>query len=225
MNQNAKRVAAVADGVLTIQEVADRVGMSRSGVKKIIARYGLPSRNAGAREGKHNPWYKSGVSICLDGYAHVRGRKHVPLHRVLMEKKLGRPLKKEEVVDPIDGLTLHNDIANLRLFANNGEHLRVTLKGRKKTTSRIGMANIGARTDRGRVVTPVDTHRLRKARGDVRLHAILRLARELGIDSPHLWGSSEWLEKAGIPELTHSSLQRAWDDLSRRYEADLLRSE
>jgi hypothetical protein len=41
-----------------------------------------------------------------------------------MEQKIGRYLKKEEVVDHIDGLHLNNHQDNLRLFGHNKDHLR-----------------------------------------------------------------------------------------------------
>lgn len=43
-------------------------------------------------------------------------------HRYVMEKFLGRKLKKEEVVHHISGDTSDNRIENLELVKNNGEH-------------------------------------------------------------------------------------------------------
>jgi hypothetical protein len=139
-----------------------------------------------------------------------------------MEKKLGRYLSPEEVVDHIDGLTLHNAPDNLRLFESNGAHLEATISGKRRQWSGSGHANIGARTDRGREIERVDTYRLRKKRGDVRLRQILLAALSLGIDSPYLSGTHRHLEKAGIADLSRPNLERAWGDLSARLEADLL---
>ena len=62
---------------------------------------------------------------------HPQANRHgyVREHRFLMEQKLGRYLTRKEVVDHIDGDPSNNDLANLRLFASNGEHLQATLTG------------------------------------------------------------------------------------------------
>ena len=39
--------------------------------------------------------------------------KSVRIHRIVMEKKLGRPLKKGEVIHHIDGDNQNNNIDNL----------------------------------------------------------------------------------------------------------------
>jgi hypothetical protein len=44
------------------------------------------------------------------------------VHRWVIEKHLGRRLKKEEVVHHIDGNKLNNNIENLQLFKNQDEH-------------------------------------------------------------------------------------------------------
>lgn len=53
-----------------------------------------------------------------------------PLHRYVMEQKLGRPLTDSEVVHHINGDVLDNTPENLELFASNAAHLAVTLKGK-----------------------------------------------------------------------------------------------
>jgi hypothetical protein len=46
------------------------------------------------------------------------------LHRVIMERKLGRPLKRGEVVHHIDGDIRNNDPSNLMLMNSQGDHCR-----------------------------------------------------------------------------------------------------
>lgn len=81
---------------------------------------------------KLTPWNKSSeqelMINCGKGYLQVRwfdknGVRQVMLHhRRVMEKALGRKLKREEVVHHIDGNKLNNDINNLKCFKNDTEH-------------------------------------------------------------------------------------------------------
>jgi len=157
-----------------------------------------------------------------DGYVLLKTSPHrVSEHRQVMESVLCRPLTDEEVVDHINGITIHNDPSNLRLFASNGDHLAATLVGRSKNWSVSGRANIGVRTDRGLNLEPVDIYRQRKERGDVRLLAILRAALELGITHRCLLGTTHWLKQRGIDPTSRHSLELAWVELMNRYELDL----
>ena len=224
MSQN--RILAVNKAELTSREIAEMLGYTARYVRKVRARLDLPRPGRGGQHGAGNGAWIAGRSIDLDGYATVptpswtagRSVGRVLEHRLVMESVLGIGLGANDVVDHIDGLTLHNSVSNLRVFASNGDHLRETLAGRPKQISASGRDRI-----RERVGPRVDIHRQRKERGDVRLHQVLLAALQFGIDSPHLLGTQQWLEKAGIDGSSRSSLRRALDDLYRRYEADLLR--
>ena len=84
-----------------------------------------------ANIGSLNPAWAGGITHCKDGYRKIKSRNHpfkdskgyVYEHRLVMEKKLGRYLTKEEVVHHIDGNRLNNDINNLELFSSNSDHL------------------------------------------------------------------------------------------------------
>jgi hypothetical protein len=82
--------------------------------------------------GMHNPRYK-GRTVSPGGYVYRFVPEHphankdgcVFEHRLVMEAHLGRYLRPEEVVHHLDHDRQRNDIDNLQLFANNGEHRHV----------------------------------------------------------------------------------------------------
>lgn len=236
MDALSKKILELADGERSIAEIAEMLGTTHKRVKTRMHKYDMPRRPVGAPNGARNPAYQGGRKVCLDGYVLVsapadhpfarerkdRKSKYILEHRLVMERTLGRYLMPTEVVDHIDGLTLHNAPENLQLFESNGAHLSATISGTDRLWSAAGHRNIGARTDRGKEIERVDTYRRRKERGDVRLRAILLAALQLGTGSPYLLGTHHHLKKAGIDLSSRSSLERALDELASRWAADLL---
>lgn len=139
-----------AQGFLS-SEIAERIGKTPKAVQKIFRRYNFPRLHniAPPRQEERLGW-KGGVKI-VKGYEYQRTPDHphaskhgryVAVHRLVMEKKLGRYLLPTEVVDHIDGNTRNNHPDNLRVFASNADHLRVTLAGRCPKWSEDGKRRI-----------------------------------------------------------------------------------
>lgn len=235
MNKNTAKILSLANGVRTSSEIARKVGLTPRYVRKVLLKHDAPRPNQGAQSGQRNHQWVCGRRIDMDGYVLVtvpydhpyarqrsnRRQKIIFEHRLVMEYKLGRYLEPQEVVDHIDGLTLHNHPSNLRLFENNAAHLKATLAGKRPKISRLGMRNVGIRPDCGQDYQPVCTYSQNKKSGDVRLRQILLAWLSLDKDSPYLLGTHHLLERIGIDPYKRSSLERAWGDLSRRLEANL----
>jgi hypothetical protein len=99
---------------------------------------------------QEQPMWNGGEKL-MKGYIyrrvpdHPNGTKHgnyVAVHRLVMERKLGRYLLPTEVVDHIDGNIQNNHPDNLRVFSSNAEHLRETLKGKRPNWSAAGKRQI-----------------------------------------------------------------------------------
>lgn len=212
------RILELANGSLSSAEIAGRLGCSAKHIQNILRVANAPRLDRGAQRGEVNHFYRCGRTIDLDGYAMVRAPKNHPYarsngaileHRLVVEQKIGRYLLPEEVVDHIDGLHLHNDPENLRVFAANGDHLRATISGQVPNWSQEGFAKLRLPSPLRSGLPLVDTYGQRKARGDVRLLQILLAASRLGIDSPHLLGTRHHLEQAQIDCSSQTTIERA----------------
>jgi len=220
MTDLADRILALAH--LPSTEIGPLLGCSSRYARRILQRHGL-AHPVGAPEGDRNPSWRGGRSVDLDGYILLGSHdRRLTEHRLVMAQTLGRDLLPDEVVDHIDGITIHNAPENLRLFATNGEHLATTATGPRQW-SVSGRQNTTTALAGGALTQLVDTYRLRKERGDVRLRAILRAALELGTEHPCLLGTTHWLTQIGIDPKSRPSLERGFRELSRRYAEDLLR--
>ena len=231
MNENTQRIIALSNGKRTSAEIAAIVELSPRYVRKVMKNHDVPRLGEGARVGDRNHQYVAGRRIGTDGYVlvsapsnHPTARKRpnrnlwvMPEHRLVMEQSLGRVLSPGEVVDHIDGLTLHNAPDNLRLFASNSDHLRATLAGRAPKLSLEGSLNTGIRTDLGRDCQPVDNYELRRARGEIRLRQMILAALSLGIDSPFLLGSHRHFATAQIDPSHRPNLELALQRLYQQW--------
>lgn len=146
-----QRLRKLAAGGSNCAEIGRELNCSEETARRWLIRLGIPRLPAKARM-EHNAFWAGGRTQDKSGYWLVKAPDHpqatqagyVREHRLLMEQKLGRYLTREEVIDHIDGDTSNNDPANLRLFPNNAEHLRVTLKGRVPRWSEDGRRRMRA---------------------------------------------------------------------------------
>lgn len=221
------KIVPLCDGVRSSTEIAEILGENPKYIQKMMLKFDLPRRVQSAVPSHRNVFYKCGRHINKDGYASVicpvshygmankNGR--VLEHRLVVAQEIGRNLQSHEVVDHKNGIRLHNDPSNLRLFDSNADHLRETISGSVPQWSEKGKEALDLSRRKSSAYRPVDIHLLKVKQGDARLIEILRAALLLGIDSPYLLGSSHHLKKAGISDFSHSSLKLSLGDLYRKY--------
>jgi hypothetical protein len=109
---------------------------SPSNMKKLKPRFCSLKCIGESQKGINNPSYKNGKHFDANGYVVLFKpehpfcgvRKSILEHRFIMECKIGRYLKKEEIVHHIDGNKSNNDINNLMLFKNQSEHIKYHIK-------------------------------------------------------------------------------------------------
>lgn len=162
-----EKLTAMIETGKTAAECADELSVNPETVRKFARKRGLPMTKTDMTMENH-PCWSGGRTLDRSGYILVRVRQdgpygyliraiarrgnagqdssgYAPLHRIRMHQKLGRRLRKGEVVDHIDGDRQNNDPANLRVFSNNAAHLKATLKGRVPNWSPEGRAKMTGR--------------------------------------------------------------------------------
>lgn len=215
-------ILQLADGARTSAEIAGALGCSDKHVQNTLRTHNAERLSRGARQGELNHSYRAGRIVDLDGYALVAAPSDHPQarssglmfeHRLVVERKIGRYLLPTEVVDHIDGLQLHNDPSNLRVFPSNRDHLRATISGHRPSWSEEGFAKMQIPSHLRPMYPRVDSYRQSRERGDVRLRQILLAASRLGIDSPHLLGTHHHLERTQIDCSSPTKIERALAEL------------
>jgi|AntAceMinimDraft_13_1070369.scaffolds.fasta_scaffold24768_2 hypothetical protein len=147
----ARTILDLAREGKTSAQIAQVAGKTPKAIQKFFRRYDFPNlHNIEVRRMQEQPMWNGGEKL-MKGYIyrrvpdHPNGTKHgnyVAVHRLVMERKLGRYLLPTEVVDHIDGNIQNNHPDNLRVFSSNAEHLRETLKGKRPNWSAAGKRQI-----------------------------------------------------------------------------------
>lgn len=134
----------IEDEGRTHKWVAEQMG---AGTNPIVSRFcllnGIKTQRTGPRAAEGHPNWKGGRTTDKDGYVliympdHPRARRlgrreprYVLEHILVMEEKLGRPLRPGEVVHHINSVRDDNRPENLQSFLSNADHLRHELTGK-----------------------------------------------------------------------------------------------
>ncbi len=109
---------------------------------------GQISWNKGIK-GKESSTWRGGRNYTGSGYIEIYKPNHpfnvrgyVREHRLVMEKKLGRHLTKEEVVHHINRIKTDNRIENLKLFISCGKHTHFEWRKKASRCQFISCCNL-----------------------------------------------------------------------------------
>lgn len=114
------------------QKIAITIGRSQPFISRVMRKHGIPVLRSAVRKGPDHIFWKGGRYKDSSGYIRAwvapddpmvsmaLNTGHVMEHRLVMARKLGRPLTRRETIHHKDGNRTNNDPANLQL--RNGKH-------------------------------------------------------------------------------------------------------
>jgi hypothetical protein len=147
-----RKIARLYSEGLSTAALAGMYRTNRAVIRRSLIRTNTPRRGK-SNPGSKNPAWKGGRRKDKSGYIlvwlpeHPDADRHgyVREHRMVMEKLIGRRLKRGEVVHHKNGEQGDNRPENLLLFASNGDHLAVELTGKCPKWTADGLRRIAAR--------------------------------------------------------------------------------
>lgn len=147
-NHHTTILRMVAEGKPT-GAIGDAVGCTAETVRRYLERHGLKAKRPNQKGESNHNWGggrtvdKHGyVLVKCDGHPGENSHGYVREHRLVMEKRLGRYLTDDEVVDHKNGDTGDNRDGNLVLYACNADHLRATITGKPHNMSAANRAKL-----------------------------------------------------------------------------------
>ncbi len=124
---NLDQVRDLFNSGMTAIEIAVAVGCSAHPIKMALKKLCLrrpAKRRQGVGSGKNNPAWMGGRRIRTDGYVAVWTPDGERLeHQIVMERKIGRPLRDGEITHHIDRNKSNNDPENLCLTTRS-DHIK-----------------------------------------------------------------------------------------------------
>ena len=118
----------------SMNKISKELSITPSAVRKYFVKYGIKRRSkTDTLKSETNPNWKGGKRTKSDtGYIEIYSPNHpnankrncVYEHQLIMEKHIGRYIRKGEVVHHIDGNKSNNDINNLMLLTNS-DHIKL----------------------------------------------------------------------------------------------------
>ncbi len=151
------------DDVQSVEKIAVLYRCGATTIRRLIRKHGIPLRKPGPYRGELSPGWRGGMTL-WGGYIlksvpnHPAGKTnyghYVPLHRLIMEKHLGRYLTAKEVVHHKNGDRTDNRLDNLQLFATNGLHTAHHRTGKRSPLTPEGRARMSQTASRLKVLRP-----------------------------------------------------------------------
>lgn len=125
---------------MSLPQISEKVGLTNQAIHSRLYKAGVKIRSiseavklafktgrAKPKRGKDNYGWKGGRSKNKTGYIDIRvnGKRKLE-HRAIMEKHIGRPLRRSEIVHHLNGIKDDNRIENLKIM-EYFDHLSLTV--------------------------------------------------------------------------------------------------